>query len=227
MGNSPPHLVPLRARPPFALAGQRIGLMGGSFNPPHAAHLHVAKTALMRLGLDQLWWMVTPANPLKPRRDLAPQAVRLAASRKLARHPKIRVTGFEASPYTVDTVAALLARHRGVRFVLVLGADSLAGLHRWHRWRTLVQAVPIAVVDRPGWRLAALASPAGRALAPFRLPETAARGLAGRDPPTWVFLTNPLSRLSSKEIRGRAASRLTPDGHTQVDWPESNRLESS
>src|SRR5687768_6682948 len=168
--------VPLRAGPPLAFPGQRVGLMGGSFNPPHAAHLLVAETALKRLGLDQLWWMVTPGNPLKPRRDLAPLATRLAASRTLASHPKIRVTGFEASAYTVDTVATLLARHRGVRFVLVLGADSFAGLHRWHRWRALVRAVPIAVIDRPCWRLAALASPAGRTLAPFRLPESTARG---------------------------------------------------
>jgi nicotinate-nucleotide adenylyltransferase len=219
--------VPLRARLPLAFPGQRIGLMGGSFNPPHAAHVLVAETAIKRLGLDQLWWMVTPGNPLKPSRDLAPLGTRLAASRKLARNPKIRVTGFEASPYTVDTVTALLARQHGVRFVLVLGADSLAGLHRWHRWRALVRAVPIAVIDRPGWRLVALASPAGRALAPFRLPEAAARRLAGRDPPAWVFLTNPLSRLSSTEIRGRTASRVAPSGHTRLDWPESKRLESS
>ena len=219
--------VLLRARPPLAFPGQRVGLMGGSFNPPHAAHLLVAETALKRLGLGQLWWMVTPGNPLKPRRDLAPLATRLAASRKLARHPKIRVTGFEASPYTIDTVATLLARRRGVRFVLILGADGLGGLHRWHRWRALVHAVPIAIVDRPGWRLAALASPAGRMLAPFRLPEAAARRLAGRTPPAWVLLTNPLSRLSSTQIRARAASRLARTGHTQVDWPESNRLESS
>ena len=183
--------------------------------------------SLKRLALDQLWWMVTPGNPLKPSRDLAPLGTRLAASRKLARNPKIRVTGFEASPYTVDTVTALLARGCGVRFVLVLGADSLAGLHRWHRWRALVRAVPIAVIDRPGWRLVALASPAGRALAPFRLPETAGRGLAVRKPPAWVFLTNPLSRLSSTEIRGRTASRVAPSGHTRLDWPESKRLESS
>src|SRR5512145_3329348 len=130
--------VLLHARPPLAFPGQRVGLIGGSFNPPHAAHLLVAETALERLGLDQLWWMVTPSNPLKPRGNLASLDTRLAASRKLARHPKIRVTGFEASPYTVDTVATLLARHRGVRFVLILGADGLGGLHRWHRWRALV-----------------------------------------------------------------------------------------
>jgi nicotinate-nucleotide adenylyltransferase len=227
MRNSLSRPVPLRARPPLAFPGQRVGLMGGSFNPPHAAHLLVAETALKRLGLDQLWWMVTPGNPLKSRRDLAPLDTRLAASRKLARHPKIRVTGFEASPYTEDTVTSLRERYSGTRFVLVLGADSFAGLHRWHRWRALIHAVPIAVVDRPGWRLAALASPAGRALARLRLPEAAARRVAGHTPPVWVFLTNPLSPVSSTEIRGRSASQLAPSGHTRVDWPESNRLESS
>jgi nicotinate-nucleotide adenylyltransferase len=188
--------------------------MGGSFNPPHVAHVLVAETALKRLGLDQLWWMVTPGNPLKPRSDLAPLPARLAASRKIARNPKIRVTGFEASPYTVDTVTSLRERYGGPRFVLILGADSLAGLHRWQRWRVLVRAVAIGVVDRPGWRLAALASPAGRALARFRLPEAAARRLAGHTPPAWVFLTNPLSTLSSTEIRDRSASQLARAGHT-------------
>ncbi len=198
-------------RLPLAQPGMRIGLLGGSFNPPHAGHRHISLWALKRLGLDRLWWLVTPGNPLKSHAELASFGKRVALARALERHPRIDVTGFEARlgfVYTVDTAAYLVARLPAVDFVLVMGADSFAGLHRWRRWRRLMHLLPIAVVDRPGWRLKALASPAAQAFARGRVAEARARALPGRRPPAWTFLTVPLTSLSSTEIR--AMSRWRP-----------------
>ena len=194
----------LQARPPFAAAGQRVGLMGGTFNPPHAGHALCATTALRRLELDQLWWMVTPGNPLKSGAGLAPLEERIAASRALIHDPAIKVTGFEAaldSPYTYATVRYLTQHMPRVRFVWVMGADNLAAFHRWAHWREIARLVPIAVVDRPGWHLPALSSPAARYLARRRLPEFAAPLLADRKPPAWVFLKSRLSEASSTALR--------------------------
>ncbi len=137
---------------PLASPGMRIGLFGGTFNPPHAAHRDASLFALKRLGLDRIWWLVTPGNPLKKNTALPPLAARIAASRKAAAHPAIEVTGIEAAlrtRFTRDTVAKLQARFPLVRFVLVIGADNLAALHRWKNWRRLAEIIPIAVVDRP------------------------------------------------------------------------------
>ncbi len=153
----------LRTQMPLAFPGQRIGLMGGTFNPPHEGHAVCAVTALRRLQLDQLWWMVTPGNPLKDQDGLPPLAERMAASRRFATDPRIKVTGFEAAlgtPYTYETLRYVTRRFPGVHFVWVMGADNLAGFDRWQRWRDIARLVPMAVVDRPGWRLQALASPA-------------------------------------------------------------------
>lgn len=180
--------------------------MGGSFNPPHEGHRAVAATALRRLALDRLWWLVTPANPLKSQAGLAGHAARIAASRAMAPGPRVTVTGFEAAlgtPYTVDTMAFLARRYPSARLVWVMGADSLATFHRWRSWRDIARMVPIAVIDRPGWRWQALASPAARALARSRLPESRAATLAGRRPPCWVLLTTRLSNASSTELRQR------------------------
>jgi len=203
---SRPRFASLGIATPLALPGQRIGIMGGSFNPPHAGHLAVSETALRRLKLDRLWWVVTPANPLKPPGGLPPLAERLAACRRLARNPRIEITGFEAglgSPYTALTVGFLRGRFPRVRFVWVMGADNLASFHRWQEWRRIAACMPIAVVDRPGWRLKALASPAGRALQTRRRPESMAGSLARQRPPAWTYLGTRLSTLSSSEIRGR------------------------
>jgi nicotinate-nucleotide adenylyltransferase len=152
----------VRVRTPLALPGMRIGLMGGSFNPAHEGHLAVAETALKRLGLDRVWWIVSPGNPLKSHAGLAPLADRLAAARRLTgSDPRIEVTGFEAalgSPYTAVTVGFLVRRHPGVRFVWIMGADNLAGLDRWQAWREIARMVPLAVVDRPDWRMKSIAS---------------------------------------------------------------------
>ena len=173
---------------PRTRRGMRIGLFGGTFDPPHAAHRAACLIAMKRLGLDRVWWLVTPGNPLKDTRGLAPLAERIAAARALAHHPRIDVTGFEAeigTRYTYDTVRYLLARCPGVRFVWIMGADNLRSFHRWQKWRGIAGLVPIAVVDRLGPSLYATAGAAGQALARVRIPEAGravARRAAGRRP---------------------------------------------
>jgi nicotinate-nucleotide adenylyltransferase len=194
----------LQTRPPLVFAGQRVGLMGGTFNPPHVGHAICARTALRRLGLDQLWWMVTPGNPLKVGEGLPSLEDRMAASRRFATDPAMKVTGFEASlasPYTYATVRFLNQQFPGVHFVWVMGADNLASFHRWQHWRDIARLVPIAVVDRPGWRLKALASPAAGGLARHRVPESAAALLPLIPPPAWALLSTRLSEASSTALR--------------------------
>jgi nicotinate-nucleotide adenylyltransferase len=195
--------------PPHA-PGMRIGLYGGSFDPPHAGHRHVALTALRRLRLDAVWWLVTPGNPLKDRSHLAAESARLAATRVLARHPRMRVaTGEIGAVYTVETIRYLLRRCPYLHFVWIMGADSLSGFHRWRAWREIARLVPLAVVDRPGWTIRALAAPAAGALAASRIDGADAARLPGREPPAWVFLYGPRSNLSSTALRGQVA-RVDP-----------------
>ncbi|MEH3119263.1 MAG: nicotinate-nucleotide adenylyltransferase [Methylorubrum populi] len=185
----------------------RIGLYGGSFNPAHAGHLHVSRTALRRLRLDRVWWLVTPGNPLKDRGLLAPLPERTARARALAVDPRIAVTAFEAglgSRYTVDTLRWLVRRRPTLRFVWIMGADSLGTLHRWQRFEEILTLVPVAVIDRPGHTLTAPAARAARAYAGARIPEAAAVTLAGRRPPAWTFLHGPRSDLSSTALRAGA-----------------------
>lgn len=195
----------LRARPPAAPAGRRIGLLGGSFDPAHAGHVEISLAALKRLRLDRVWWIVTPGNPLKSRTDMAPHAERMTRARALVSDPRIAITGFEADlgspPYTAGTLAFLVRRFPAARFVWIMGADNLAQLHRWKDWRSIARAMPFAAADRPGWRLKALSAPGARALAGSRLPERRAAGLPSRRPPAWVFLTGRLNPLSSTQLR--------------------------
>jgi nicotinate-nucleotide adenylyltransferase len=194
----------IKARMPMAGAGQRIGLLGGSFNPPHAAHILISDIAIQRLGLDAIWWLVTPGNPLKASGDLAPLDQRIAACRTLTGHRRIRVTGLEAqlsTPFTASTLAHLKLRRPDLHFVWIMGADCLAQFHRWQSWREILTTTPIAVVDRPGWHLKALASPAAGAFSGHRLPESQARLLAQACPPAWAFLSGPLLPHSSSAIR--------------------------
>ena len=180
--------------------------MGGSFNPPHEGHAMVAATAVKRLGLDQLWWVVTPGNPLKPQAGLAPLSSRLAACRALAHGPRMRVTAFEVelrTPYTAATLAFLARRYPAVSFVWVMGADNLASFHRWQQWRDIAKTMPIAVIDRPGWRFKALASPAALTMVRARRPDQAAAALAVQPAPCWTFLPTRLSAASSTDIRRR------------------------
>ena len=198
----------LAVRTPLAMPGQRIGIMGGSFNPPHDGHRIVAETAVKRLGLDQVWWVVTPGNPLKVNGGLPPQDQRMAMCRKFARGPKMKITGFEAelgTPYTAATLSFLRTRYPDVHFVWVMGADNLAGFHRWQHWRDIAETMPIAVVDRPGWRMKALAGEAAKLFETKRIVEADAARLAGRRAPAWVFLTSRLSALSSTQLRVTAS----------------------
>jgi nicotinate-nucleotide adenylyltransferase len=188
--------------------GMRIGLFGGTFDPVHAAHRAACLLAMKRLGLDRVWWLVTPGNPLKDTRGLAPLAERLHAAQVLAHHPRIDVTDLETqlgTRYTHQTIAHLRRRCPGVRFVWIMGADNLRSFHRWQRWRDIAALVPIAVVDRLGPSLYATAGIAGQALAYARLPESAARMLPERRPPAWLYLHGLKSPLSSTALRAARA----------------------
>jgi nicotinate-nucleotide adenylyltransferase len=196
---------------PMAAPNMRIGLLGGSFNPAHAAHRQVSLAALKRLRLDQVWWLVSPKNPLKAKTKVPDLETRIAVARAVAHHPTIVVTGFEAgrnSAYTVDTLRFLKRRYPSVDFVWLMGADNLVSFHRWRAWETLFRLVPIAVLDRPGYRLKARASRAAQRFASAALDETDAPGLTGIEPPAWTLLTLPLSSLSSTRFRG--AKSATP-----------------
>lgn len=189
---------------PHAEPGNRIGIFGGSFNPPHSGHRLVASTALKRLGLDQVWWFVTPGNPLKSRSDLAPLEMRLHMASAIADHPRMKVTAYETvlgTPYTARTVAALREKRPSLRFVWVMGADNMAGFHRWQDWRSIVGSVPIAVVDRPGASLSVLSSPMAKAFEKYRLPEEDAALLPDMEAPAWTFLHTVLDRTSSTDLR--------------------------
>ncbi|MGL4811739.1 MAG: nicotinate-nucleotide adenylyltransferase [Beijerinckiaceae bacterium] len=183
---------------------QRIGLLGGSFNPAHNAHRLVSLTALKRLKLDWVWWLVTPGNPLKDNAGLPPLDARMAAARALAHHPRIRISGVErdfGTHYTRDSLMALRRRAPAARFVWLMGADNLTQFARWGGWRAIASMAPLCVVDRPRSTLKALSSRAALTLARYRLPERASAALPSRRPPAWVFLHGKRSTLSSTAIR--------------------------
>jgi nicotinate-nucleotide adenylyltransferase len=191
--------------PPFG-AGQAIGLFGGSFNPPHRGHLLASHLALTKAGLDRVWWLVTPGNPLKSAADLAALRARVEAAQALVHDPRIAVTGFESeigARYTADTLRFLKRRAVGARFVWIMGADNLAQFHRWRHWGEIAEAVPILVVDRPGSSFAALSSRAAHALARWRRPERDAARIADLAAPAWIFLHGPRSSASSTALRRR------------------------
>ena len=193
---------------PFYTNGMRIGLLGGSFNPPHAAHRAISQFALKRLQLDRVWWLLTPGNPLKNHDGLHALNERAAAARRVADDPRIDISCLEAVigvRYTVDTIIHLRRRVSDVHFVWIMGADNLAQFHRWKDWRRIASDVPIAVIDRPPQSFRALAAPAAQALMRYRLPENQATRLADQRAPAWVFLTGMKSNLSSTGLRN-------PDG---------------
>lgn len=197
-------------RMPHVAKGMQVGLFGGSFNPPHAGHALVAEIAMRRLNLDQLWWIVTPGNPLKSTRELAPLAERLAASERIAEDPRIKITAFEAAykvRYTADTLALIKARNPGVDFVWIMGADNLRDFHRWQRWREIAMTFPIAVIDRPGATLSFLSSAMAKAFDYARIDEHDAPTLAHRRAPVWTFIHGPRSTMSSTAIRKAAANQ--------------------
>jgi len=194
---------PAALRSELLKPGMKVGLFGGSFDPPHAGHLHVARTALARLGLDRVWWLVTPGNPLKQHKPGA-QDARLAAVDALAGEPRMVASDIETrldTTRTADLIEHLTDIHPRVRFVWIMGSDSLGGFHRWGRWEDIAQRVPICVVARPGSTLKARHAPAARRLAGARIPETAAGGLAEMIPPRWTYLTEPLHPETSTDLR--------------------------
>lgn len=193
---------------PVVVSGRRprIGLLGGSFNPAHIGHLHISLQAIERLGLDQVWWLVTPQNPLKPEKGMAPFADRLKNARAIARGRKLWVAGIEqelGTQYTADTVRALKARFPKYRFVWIMGADNLIDVSSWNDWTAIFDAVPVAVFARPAYSFKALVSAAARRFAPHRLNENRADQLVEKKPPAWVFLHIPLSVVSATRIRGK------------------------
>ena len=193
---------------PLYTNGMRIGLLGGSFNPPHLAHRAISLFAIKRLKLDRVWWLVTPGNPLKENGGLHDLDARAEAARKMADDPRIDISCLESvigTRYTVDTISYLRRRASGLRFVWIMGADNLAQFHRWQNWRRIASEMPIAVIDRPPQSFRALAAPAAQALARYRLPENQAVRLADQRAPAWVFLTGMKLNLSSTGLRN-------PDG---------------
>lgn len=184
--------------------GMKVGLLGGSFNPAHDGHAHVAETALNRLGLDRVVWLVSPQNPLKSADHMAPLAERMASARGAAHGPDMIVSDFETragTQWTVDTLRALTARHPGVRFVWLMGSDNLATFHRWRGWTDIMRLMPVAVVARPGSMLESRTAPAAARFATARLPQEKARLLPGLAAPAWTYLTAPLNPRSSTVIR--------------------------
>jgi nicotinate-nucleotide adenylyltransferase len=184
----------------------RVGLLGGSFNPAHEGHRHVADLALRRLRLDQVWLLVSPGNPLKPRAGMAPLAQRLAGARRIADGRRVVATAIEAlwgARFTIDTLRLLRQRFPRVKFVWVMGADILCQLPRWVRWRRILWLVPFVVLPRPGYTRRALAGKAARCMRHARLRESAAPLLPGAAPGL-VLLTAPQNAVSATAIRAGA-----------------------
>jgi nicotinate-nucleotide adenylyltransferase len=200
---------------PVTARHRRIGLLGGSFNPAHRGHLHLSLTALKRLDLDEVWWLVSPQNPLKPVVGMAPFAVRLDQARQVAvGHRRIRVTDLEnrlgSARYTVDTLKTLRRRFPQLRFVWLMGGDNLIQIRHWQRWTEIFRMVPIAVFDRPPYALKALAGLAAKRSARHRLTPSAARRLPETEPPAWVFFHTKLDATSATRIRIEHGQTLSP-----------------
>ena len=188
---------------PYARPGQVVGLFGGSFDPPHQGHVHVTLEAMKAFGLDRVWWLVSPGNPLKERGP-APMDRRLSAARNVMQHPGVEVTDIEAltgTRATADTLTALQRLYPQVRFVWLMGADNLAQFHRWKDWRRIMDSVPVGVVARPGDRISARMSRAARVYAKYRI-DGQARHLLGRaQAPAWCFVNVPMLDVSSTQLR--------------------------
>lgn len=191
-------------------AVRRIGLLGGSFNPAHQGHRDISLAALKYLDLDEIWWMVSPQNPLKPTDGMAPFAERLASARAMACHPKIRVTDIESrlgTQFTADTLKALVTRFPSCRFVWLMGADNLAQISSWRDWTKIFHLTPIAVFDRPTYTIKALTALAARRFRRSRRREAALKMLAATPPPAWVFVHHRLNPISATAIRAERARK--------------------
>jgi nicotinate-nucleotide adenylyltransferase len=188
-------------------SGMRVGLFGGSFNPAHDGHAHVAETALTRLGLDRVIWLVSPQNPLKDPKQSASLGDRMASARRWARGPSMIVSDFETragTSWTVDTLRALQSRHPGVRFVWLMGSDNLESFDLWRGWTDIMRMMPMAVIARPGSLLESRSAPAARRFAFARVPAGQARLLPRMAAPAWTYLAAPLNPRSSTALRAAA-----------------------
>ena len=194
---------------PIARKGEVIGLLGGSFDPAHQGHVHITREALKRFGLDRVWWLVSPGNPLKEHGP-APLAQRMARARQIMQHPRVVVTDIEAqlgTRYTGETLAQLFALYPGVQFVWLMGADNLAQFHRWQKWQQIARSLPIGVVARPGDRISARTSAAAKIFANARISGRASQLLGRAEPPAWSFVNVPMLDVSSSGIRSEGAWR--------------------
>lgn len=214
---APAPLAPARwfpAAPSFFLR-RRVGLLGGSFNPAHPGHLAVARAALERLGLDEVWWLVSPQNPLKTAGGMAPLAERFAAAAALARHPRMRVTDIETAlgtAYTAETLRRLRALYPRLTFVWLMGADNLLQIPAWKGWTAIFRAVPVAVFARPHYHAKAVFGAAARRHGRARLPEREAWRLARTAPPAWTFVNVRLVDVSATAIRARRQTPAAGEG---------------
>jgi len=190
---------------PVARSGMTVGLLGGSFDPPHRGHAHITREALKRFRLDRVWWLVSPGNPLKAKGP-APLEKRMAAARNVMRHPRVAVTDIEArlgTRYTAETLSRLFDLYPGVRFVWLMGADNFASLHRWDSWEWIMRSVPVGILARPGQRISARMSRAASEFERYRLRGREAARLCLTEPPAWCFVNVPLDASSSTAIRAK------------------------
>ena len=197
----------MKALTPFVRPGLRVGLLGGSFDPAHAGHVHITQEALKRFDLNQIWWLVTPGNPLKARGPAALD-LRMARAQALMQHPCVHVTDIEGqlgTRFTAETLAALRAQCRGVNFVWLMGADNLAQLHLWQDWRSIMDTVSVGVLARPGDRISARTSKAARIYKHNRIPGKASHLLGRTQEPRWCFVNVPMLPVSSSAIRDSGA----------------------
>ncbi len=195
----------MRYQFPYATAGQVIGLLGGSFDPAHEGHAHITREALKRFGLDRVWWLVSPGNPLK-KRGPAPLETRMARARQVMQHPRVEITDIEAklgTQYTAQTLAKLRQMYPQVRFVWLMGADNMAQFHLWQDWRGIMESVPIGVLARPGQRISARMSRAAALYAPYRIAGRMGQQLSRSEAPAWCFVNVPMNATSSTNIRAR------------------------
>ncbi|MDQ2093913.1 nicotinate-nucleotide adenylyltransferase [Rhodalgimonas zhirmunskyi] len=204
---------------PYVRPGMTVGLLGGSFDPAHEGHAHITREALKRFGLDRVWWLVSPGNPLKEHGPAALDA-RIARAREVMQHPRVTITDIESrlgTRYTAQTLHALLKRAPGVRFVWLMGADNLAQFHRWQDWEWIMENVPVGVLARPGDRMAARHAKAAEVYAHARLSGRASQLLPKMNAPAWCFINVPMVDASSTAIRAKGLWQSGGQSGRQTD----------
>ncbi|MDC0738882.1 nicotinate-nucleotide adenylyltransferase [Cognatishimia sp. SS12] len=204
----------MRKRVTYLRAGMTVGLLGGSFDPPHAGHVHITREALKRFDLDRVLWLISPGNPLKPQGPAA-MARRMAAARAIMQHPRVTISDIEArigTRYTAETIARLRMMYPGVRFVWLMGADNLAQFHRWKDWQSIMETVPMGVLARPGDRFAARTAKAADVYRQAQIRGRDSRRLATAPAPAWSFVNVPMKSLSSSQLRREGKWQAEPAG---------------